>query len=181
MKVYLHLADGFEEVEALTVVDVLRRANIDIETISITETYEVTGTHGVKVVADQLLDEVDYDQCDMIVLPGGLPGADYLEKDERLIEKIKIFNDQDKWIAAICAAPKILGRLGLLSGKTATCYPGIEDLLKGAKISSDPVAQSGNIITSKGPATAMLFALKIVEVLLGKDTAQKIKEDLLVE
>lgn len=181
MKVCLHLADGFEEVEALTVVDVLRRASIDIDTISITETYEVTGTHGVKVVADQLLDEVDYDQCDMIVLPGGLPGADYLEKDERLIEKIKIFNDQEKWLAAICAAPKILGGLGLLSGKEATCYPGIEDLLKGAKLSSDPVVQSGKIITSKGPATAMLFALKIVEVLVGKETAQKVKADLLVK
>lgn len=180
MKVYLHLAEGFEEIEALGVVDVLRRANIVIETVSITGKKEVTGSHDIIIIADRLFEEADYDQVDMIVFPGGMPGAENLEKHEGLMEKIKEFNHQDKWIAAICAAPKILGKLGILKNKIATCYPGYEIELKGAQISYNPVVQSGKIITSRGPGTTILFALKIVEVLNGSDIADKLKAKMVV-
>ncbi len=180
MKVYLHLADGFEEIEALTVVDVLIRANISAETVSITGKREVIGAHNVIVTADKVFEETDYDDGNMIVLPGGVPGTTNLEQHSGLMEIIKAYEKQGKWIAAICAAPRVLGDLGLLNNKAATCYPGYEDRLKGAIISSANVVQSGNIITSRGPATAMLFALKLVEVLDGPDKVNMIKEDMLV-
>ncbi len=180
MKVYMHLAEGFEEIEALTVVDVLRRAEIDIETVSVTDSKEVKGAHHIKVCADTLFEGADYDECGMIVLPGGMPGTVNLERHKELCKHIKKFNDEGKWIAAICAAPKVLGNLGILSEKPATCYPGFEGELKGAIIKDEPVVQAGRIITSKGPGTAMAFSLKIVEVLKERKTADKISEEMMV-
>jgi len=180
MKIYLHLADGFEEIEAVTVVDVLRRANLNIETVSITGKKEVIGKHNITIIADRLFEETDYNLGTMIVLPGGMPGTEHLEEHAGLLEQIKIYEQKDKWIAAICAAPKILGNLGMLNNRTATCYPDYEDELTGANFSSEPVVQSGRIITSRGPGTALLFALKIVEILVCIGKANRVREDMLV-
>ncbi|NLY71119.1 MAG: DJ-1/PfpI family protein [Clostridiales bacterium] len=180
MKVYVHLANGFEEIEATTVIDVLRRAEIDVETVSITGDLLVTGAHGVGVKADKLIDDVNYDSGDMIVLPGGMPGTTNLGNCSKLIEQVKKYNDQKKWVGAICAAPMILGENGLLEGKTAVIYPGMEEHLKGAELGNNKVEVDGNIITSKGPGTAMDFALKLVEVLKDKDAVNKLKEEMLL-
>ena len=177
--VYVHLAEGFEEVEAMTVVDLLRRAGIETETVSVTGYLPVKGAHGVKVVADILFEDAVYSNCELIVLPGGMPGAANLASHEGLIEKIYSFNNQGKKLAAICAAPLVLGRAGLLKGKRATCYPGFEDELTGAELSTDAVVSDGGVITSRGPGTAMAFALAIIEDLKGKETADNIAKGLL--
>lgn len=180
MKVYVHLADGFEEIEALTVIDVLRRAGIDTRAVSVTGRKEVVGAHQIKVVSDLLFEDADYSEADMMILPGGMPGTVNLDKHEGLKSKILEFRDKGKWLAAICAAPSILGKLGLLGGKTATCYPGFEKFLTGAKTSKNPVEVSGNVITSRGPGTAMYFALEIVRIIKGEGMAQKLKEGMIV-
>lgn len=179
-KVYLHLAEGFEEIEAITVVDILRRAKIDIETVSVSGNKEVRGAHNISIIADKLFEKADYLNCDMIVLPGGMPGTVNLEKNEGLIKNIIDFYQQGKWISAICAAPSILGKLGLLSGKSAVCFPGFEKDLRGALISSEPVVVSDKIITSKGPGTAIMFALKIVELLKSERLAEELKNNMMV-
>lgn len=180
--VYVHLADGFEEVEAFTVVDVLRRAEIDVKTVSITGTKKVTGTHGILTEADILYEEADYPGCEMIVLPGGLPGADHLNAHEGLAQHIKCFSkDVDKKLAAICAAPMVFGSCGILHGRNATIYPGMEDALKDGKATGRRVTADGNIITAAGPAIAMEFALAIVENLKGKAAADEVAEDLLFD
>ena len=177
--VYVHLADGFEEIEALTIIDLLRRAEIEMETVSITGRLPVNGSHGVKVIADILFEDAAYGNCDFIVLPGGLPGAENLAAHDGLREKILSFNNQGKGLAAICAAPLVFGRAGILKGKKATCYPGFEGELTGAELLTDIVVQDQGIITSRGPATAMPFALAIIESIKGKETADEIAEGLL--
>ena len=179
--VYVHLADGFEEVEALTIVDLLRRAGIETVTVSIMERLPVKGSHDIKVVADILFEDAVYGECEMIVLPGGMPGAKNLEAHEGLLEKIYSFYNQDKWIAAICAAPMILGHAGILKEKKATCYPGFEKDLEDAEFVTDEVASDGKIITSRSLATAIPFALKIIESLKGEETAEKISAGILYE
>lgn len=179
MNVYIHLAEGFEEIEAVTVIDILRRAKIQVESVSVSGKKEVTGAHQIMLTADRLFEEIDYGQDDMIVLPGGMPGTKNLLAHPGLVEKIQIFAQQDQWLAAICAAPMILGRLGILDQKTATCFPGFEEDLQGATFSDAPVVQSGKIITSRGPGTAIPFALKIVENLAGPEIAAAIKEGLM--
>jgi protein deglycase len=181
MSAYVHLAKGFEEIEALTVVDVLRRAGIDTKTISVTEDYMVTGAHGISVKADLLFEEASYDECSMLILPGGMPGTKNLEDHQGLIDQIKNFSTEKKWIAAICAAPMILGGLGLLKGKTAVIYPGMEAHLTGANIGRNNVEIDGRIITSKGPGTAMEFALVLVEVLKDKEMARALKSAMILE
>jgi 4-methyl-5(b-hydroxyethyl)-thiazole monophosphate biosynthesis len=180
--IYVHLADGFEEVEALTPVDLLRRAGIDVETVSVMGRLNVRGTHGVEVTADILFEDADYDHCDMIVLPGGSIGADNLRAHEGLTEKLLSFANQGRRIAAICASPAVvLGSLGILSGRKATCYPGIEDEMVGAFPTAGNAVKDGNIITSRGPATAMDFALAIIEELAGQDKRNEIATDLLYQ
>lgn len=180
--VYVHLAEGFEEVEAFTVVDLLRRAGIDVRTVSITGNKMVTGTHGISAEADILYEEADYPECEMIVLPGGLPGADHLDAHEGLARHIKCFsNDAGKKLAAICAAPMVFGSCGILHGKKATIYPGMEDALKDGTATGQRVTIDGNVITAAGPAIAMEFALAIVEALKGKDAASEVAEDLLFD
>lgn len=179
MKVYVHLAEGFEEIEALTVVDVLRRANVEVETVSVAGKIEVTGGHGIKVIADRLFEDTDYSQGSMLVIPGGMPGTKNLSMHIGLAEKLKEYSASGKWIAAICAAPSILGKLGLLKDREAVCYPGFEEELKGAKVCSLPVVKSGTIITSRGPGTAIKFALTLVEVLKGAETSEKLKNSML--
>ncbi|MDF2841267.1 MAG: hypothetical protein K0Q99_2039 [Clostridia bacterium] len=177
----IYLADGFEEIEALTVVDVLRRAGIGVTTVSISKEKEVRGAHDIRVIADNTFDEIDNNLAEMIILPGGMPGTANLEKHEGLKALIKDFYHSQKLIAAICAAPSILGKLELLESSKATCYPGFEKDLKGAILSEDLVVRHKNMITSKGPGTAMLFALELVEILMGKEKAEQLKDQMIIQ
>jgi len=177
--VYVHLATGFEEVEALTVIDLLRRAGIDVESVSITGEKKVKGAHNISVEADILYEDADYEKCEMIVLPGGLPGADYLGEHEGLVKHIRCFAENDKYLAAICAAPQVFGAQGVLEGKKATIYPSMESCLKGAEPQDEIVVVDGKIITSMGPATAMPFALQLIETLKGKASSEKVRMAIL--
>jgi 4-methyl-5(b-hydroxyethyl)-thiazole monophosphate biosynthesis len=174
--VYVHLADGFEEVEALTVVDVLRRAQVPTQTVSIMEELTVTGSHEIKVIADVLFDKADYVNCDMAVLPGGGAGAQKLLEHEGLRKILLDFARADKWIAAICAAPMILARNGLLKGRNAVIYDGMEDELTagGAVYKKQAVVADGKIITSRSAGTAMSFALELAGALSGRKTEEKV-------
>jgi protein deglycase len=180
MKVYIFLAEGFEEIEAITVVDVLRRAKIDIKTVSVSERKEVTGAHGIMVNADILFDSESQKAGDMYILPGGMPGTANLAAHQELGLLLKDSHNEDKWLAAICAAPMVFGKLGLLSGKAATCYPGFEKDLLGAECRTETVVQAGKIVTSRGPGTAIEFSLKLVELLKGAELANNIKKGMLV-
>lgn len=175
----IHLATGFEEIEAVTVVDILRRAKLNVTIVSITDEKSVTGAHGITVVADKLFEDVNYDDIDMIILPGGMPGTSNLENHIELKKRIIEFDLDAKWIATICAAPMIIGKLGLLEDKEAVCYPSFEEKLLNAKISDKTTVVADNFITSKGPSTAIEFALTIINELLGNPEAKKIAEALL--
>lgn len=180
MNVYLHLADGFEEIEAIAVVDVLRRAKIKVNIVSITGSKSVKGTHDVTVIADTLFEDADYSSADMIILPGGMPGTLNLGNHKGLVEKILEFHKAGKWIAAICAAPSILGKLGLLEGKEATCYPGMDNYLKGALYKEEPVVVSDKVVTSRGPSTALDFALELVKIIKGDELAEQLRKGMLI-
>ena len=178
-KVYIFLAPGFEEIEAGTPVDILRRAGIDAEFVSIEDTDYVTGARGITFKADIKFSEIDKSSADMLVLPGGMPGTTNLLKFEPLMDLVKEFNEAGKRIAAICAAPTIFGALGILEGKKATCYPGMEDQLTGADVYVEPVITDGNITTSRGMGTAIDFSLELLSLLTGNaeiasDMADKI-------
>lgn len=172
--VYLFLADGFEEIEALTVVDMLRRAKIDIHTVSITGKSKVTGSHHITVEADQVFGESDYSKADMLVLPGGMPGTNHLAEYKELGQLLKQFAKEGGNLAAICAAPSVLGMYGLLNGKKATCFPGFEDKLTGAVVTGNKTEVSDNVITGKGMGAAIEFSLRIIEKLKDKETAHKV-------
>lgn len=178
-RVYVFLADGFEEIEGLTVVDILRRAGIETAMAAIGAKKEVTGSHGIVIGADCLFDEVNAEEAELFVLPGGMPGTKYLAAHEGLASMLKEAAAAGKKVAAICAAPSVLGGLGLLEGKKAGCYPGFEDKLMGAKVVYDPVAVDGNVITSRGMGTAIPFALTLVEQLLDPETAEKIGKSII--
>lgn len=177
--VLIHLATGFEEIEALTAADLLRRAEKDVQLVSVTGEKTVAGAHGIKVEADLLFEEADYSCCEMIVLPGGMPGTKNLAAHSGLCDKINEFNGSGRPIAAICAAPMVLGGLGILVGRKATIYPGMEQYLKGASHAEGKVVTDGNLITSMGPGTAMDFGLVIVERLCGEDAAKELRKDLI--
>lgn len=177
--VYLFLANGFEEIEALTVVDLLRRADLQIKTVSIMEDRLVYGAHGIGVEADILFDQGDYDRCAMLVLPGGMPGTTNLCNHRGLNEELKKFYAAGKPVAAICAAPMVLARAGILAGHKATIYTGMEAELLGADHGEGSVVVSGNVITSKGPGTAMDFALALIGQLKGREAAAAVAEGLL--
>ena len=179
-KVAVQLADGFEEIEAVSIIDVLRRAGISTITVSITGRYEVDGAHGIKIKADKLFDEVNFDLTDMIVLPGGMPGAKNLNNHAGIRDQILKFYNSEKRLAAICAAPLIFGGLGILKNKTATCFPGFEGQLTGANVTGAEVEVSGNVITGKGPGVAIKFALEIVKTLKGESLAAQLAEDLIM-
>ncbi len=178
---YIFLADGFEEIEALAVVDILRRADLEVATVSITNGYDVIGAHGIEVAADVMISDIDIEPDDYIVLPGGMPGATNLRAYTPLCSMIKAHFKNNGGVAAICAAPYVLGELGILNGLEAICYPGFESKLEGATISEKPVVKSGNVITGKGPGYAIPFALEIVKAQLGEDVANEIKSGMLVE
>lgn len=177
--VYVFLANGFEEIEALATVDILRRAEIEVTTVGV-ENKVICGAHGIKVVADVTDAEFVYDdRVEMIVLPGGLPGTTELEKSICVNSALDRAQQEGKFIAAICAAPSILGHKGLLRGKKVCCFPGYEDQLIQANVVSDRVAQDENIITSRAAGTACEFAAKLVEVLKGKEIAEKVTSSML--
>ena len=170
-KTAIFLANGFEEIEALTVVDLLRRAGIEIATVSITGKKSVTGSHQITVEADALLEDTDFDSLDMLILPGGMPGTSNLAACKPLTDKILEFDKQDKMLCAICAAPTVYGGLGILKGKKACCFPGREGDLTGADVQTTNVTKDGHFITSRGMGTAMDFGLAIIEHYQGADAA----------
>ena len=176
------LANGFEEIEALGVVDILRRSNIQTD-IAGTEKSFVESSHGVKVISDKHLDEIDVDDYDAIILPGGSPGYINLKNNKKILDLIRLANEKGKLIAAICAAPTVLAHAGILKGKKATVYPGMEDQIKdaGAEFLDELVVVDGNIVTSRGPSTALLFGWKLSEILAGKATADEVAKRMLKE
>ena len=172
-KTAVFLADGFEEVEAIAPIDILRRGGVEVTTVSIMGRKTVHGSHAIDVEADTTFEEFSFDGIDMLILPGGGLGTKNLKAYEPLLAKVKEYYAAGKYIAAICAAPTIFGMLGLLEGKKATCYGGMEDQLTGADAVRDPVVEDGNIITSRGMGTASLFGLKLLEIFTDKATAEK--------
>lgn len=178
-KIGVFLATGFEECEALLVVDVCRRAGLDLKTVSVTGEKEVTSSHGVTVTADLLLQDVDFDGLDMIVLPGGMPGTKNLEACEPLMEQVDVFYEKGKCISAICAAPSIFGHKGFLKGRNATSYPEFESHLEGAEVSRNSVEVSDHVTTSRGLGTAIDFGLAIVERYKGKEEAERIAKAII--
>lgn len=173
-KIAVFFAEGYEEIEALTVVDLCRRAGIETVMVGVTDDKCVTGSHGIPVVMDMGLLDVDFDALDMIVLPGGMPGTKNLEACELLMEKVDAFYAAGKDVAAICAAPSILGHRGILNGKRACCYPGFEEHLNGAVVSENSVETDGNVITGRGMGCAIDFSLAIVEKYAGNENAKSL-------
>lgn len=178
-KVFVHLAEGFEEIEAMATIDILIRGELDVEIVSVTGEKIVKSVRGIGVQCDKLFEEVDYSEGGMIVLPGGIPGVDNLGAHAGLVEQLKAYKEQGKWIAAICAAPMILHDNGLIEGKTLTCFPGVGDDFKEANVVKDIVAVDGKLITSQGPGTAIEFGLKILELLKGKEMSDYVRGRLL--
>ena len=181
-KVLLLLAEGFEEVEALTTVDYLRRMDIIVDTCSIKGGKRVQGAHRIAIEADKQLDEINsIKNYDGIIIPGGMPGAINLRDDDKVIQLVKEFNQQEKLIGAICAGPIVLQRAGILSGKEITSYPGFDNDLKESIYKEDLVVQDKNIITARGPAVAVYFALNLVENLVGEKKVDELKKDILLD
>jgi len=183
MKVLVFLADGFEEIEGLTVVDMLRRADIDVTTVSIQDTCVVMGSHNIPITADVTIDKVLDSEPDMVVLPGGMPGTLNLKAHKGVEEMILKNHKAGRYIAAICAAPSVFAELGLLEGKVSTSYPSFEEVLKkhGSQYVYDPVAVDGSIITSRGMGTAIAFAGRIISLLKDQKTADEILESIVYE
>lgn len=178
-RVLVPLAHGCEELEAVTIIDLLVRAGVDVVSAGL-ESGPVTCSRGVVLIPKATLEAVLHESFDMIVLPGGGPGAERLDHDPRISELVKKMAASDRYVAAICAAPKVLARAGVLKGKRATSYPGFIDRmnLPDTQYLTDSVVQDGKIITSRGPGTAMDFALRLIEVLVGKEVRQKVEEGL---
>jgi 4-methyl-5(b-hydroxyethyl)-thiazole monophosphate biosynthesis len=180
-KAYVFLATGFEETEATGTIDVLRRGGVEVTTVSITGKSRVTGAHGIPVEADTLFEDIVREDADALILPGGGPGSQMLNGHAPLKQLLVQYSEQNKLVAAVCAAPLVLGGLGLLKGKKATCYPGIEPELTGAIPATDqPAVTDGNIITGKGPGLIFDFALEVLAALAGKDVAASVASDLLL-
>ncbi|MGV6850967.1 MAG: DJ-1 family glyoxalase III [bacterium] len=179
-KVLVPLAEGCEELEAVTIIDLLRRAEIDVIVASLDDKKTVTASRGVQLVADVTLSEVMADSFDLIVLPGGLPGSDHLANDSRVIELLQKQVKKGAPVGAICAAPKVLLKAGLLANHHATAYPGVFDSLdtREVRVSTDKVVVDGSVITSRGPGTAMDFALALIEFLSGKETRAEVEAGL---
>ena len=175
-KAYVFLADGFEEIEGLTVVDVLRRAGAEVEMVSVMDRKEITGAHGIKVEADRMIEEAG--EAELYVLPGGMPVTLHLKEHAGLCRLLNQAEKNDKHIAAICAAPSVLGELGMLKGNRSCCYPSFEEKLNCLEVSYEPVVTDGRITTSRGMGTAVRFSLELVSVLYGKEKADEIAESI---
>ncbi|MBI5598647.1 MAG: DJ-1/PfpI family protein [Deltaproteobacteria bacterium] len=179
-KVLIPIAPGFEEVEAITVVDILRRAGAEVVTAGVV-TGPIEGRNGVKVLADTTVDTVLDAAFDMVVLPGGAKGTENLKKDSRVKGIVEAHFKKGKFIAAICAAPTILSTIGITRGKTVTCHPSVTAELKGEKVTDDRVRVDGNIITSRSPGTAMEFAFTLAELLFGKEKAVEVNKGVIAK
>jgi 4-methyl-5(b-hydroxyethyl)-thiazole monophosphate biosynthesis len=176
-KAAIYLAEGFEEIEALTTVDILRRGDIEVDLVALGGNLQVAGAHNIKVIADILIEKIDHEVYNMMILPGGMPGTLNLDSSDILKKQIIDFDLEEKFIAAICAAPLVIGKMGFLENRQATCYPGVESNLFKAIYRDDlDVVVDGNFITSRGPGTAISFGLKLVELLKG----EKIRKDLAI-
>ena len=178
IKVGILMASGCEEIEALTVVDLLRRAQISIDMIGIDSAPTVTGSHGIIVETDVPMRDAVWSKYDALILPGGMPGTLNLKNDAIVTTQVKAFADAGKLVAAICAAPTVLGHCGILRGRRATCYPGCEDGLVGANLSKENVVRDDNIITSRGMGTAIDFSLAIVDYLIDQKTAEDLAKSI---
>jgi 4-methyl-5(b-hydroxyethyl)-thiazole monophosphate biosynthesis len=178
-RVLIPLAEGFEEIEAVTIVDLLRRAGIEVRTASLAGR-EVTGSHDLTVLADVRLDEVDASEYDMIVLPGGMPGTAHLKADPRVVRLLQQFAESGRYTAAICAAPSVLAHAGLLEGRRATSFPGFltPGSAPGIRLSEDAVVVDGKVATSRGPGTAVPFGLALIELLEGPEARREVQERL---
>lgn len=176
--IFVFLIDGFEEIEALATVDILRRAGLPAKTVSLTESQTVTGSHGIPVMADMMFGDVSFDEAELLVLPGGTPAYN---GHEGLKKAVRTFYDRGEKVAAICASPMVFGGLGILKGRKATCYPGFEQYLEGATLQTEKsVVIDGNVITGRGPGLTIDFALTLVEILAGKNKRNEIAAQLLV-
>ena len=178
MKVCVFLADGFEEIEGLTVVDILRRAGVSVTMMSVTGNRMIKGSHGITVEADALFDGADAAKADMLVLPGGMPGTLTLKQHDGLNELLRSFYDQGKYIAAICAAPSILGEMGMLQGRKACSYPTFEGSLEGADVHQIPVVTDGNITTARGLGYALDLGLELAGLLISREKAGELKAQI---
>ncbi len=178
--IYIFLADGFEEIEALTPLDILRRAGLEAITVGIDKKI-ITGAHGISVVCDTDTRAFTPTQCDMVILPGGMPGTNNLNASRTVHQALDIASKDGAYIAAICAAPIILGDRGELNGKNAVCYPGFENRLSGATVVDRGVCVDGKIITARGMGVATEFALTLLSLLLGEDSARKIAKQIMKE
>jgi 4-methyl-5(b-hydroxyethyl)-thiazole monophosphate biosynthesis len=178
--IYMFLADGFEEVEALCPLDILRRAGLEVTTVGVGGKDVIRGAHGIIVHAD--IPDIMYRDSspDMIILPGGMPGSSNLDESRIVDSALCAAHRHGKYLAAICAAPMVLGKLGILQGKKATCYPGFETYLEGAEYTAQLVEQDGNIVTGKGPGAAIPFAMTLVEMLVGKEMRQELEAGMMV-
>lgn len=174
-KISVFMADGSEEVECLAVVDMARRAGIEVQTVSVTGKPEITSSHGVRIAADLLFEDAEFESSDILYLPGGMPGTENLYAHEGLRELVLRFAAEGKRVAALCAAPSILGRLGLLDGRSATCHPGWEDKLGSAEYTRTGVVTDGNITTGRGVGFAIDMGLELVRLLNGDDFATDLR------
>ena len=179
-KVFVLLAEGFEEVEAVTLIDYLRRAGITVTTVAVGEDFLVSGSHRIPVKADILFKDLDESEFDGIILPGGMPGAENLRKDSRVISLIRKMQERGAVVSAICAAPIVLAKAGILEGKKVTGYPGFEKELTGGDYREETVVSDGNIITSRGPSMAVWLALHLIERLTSREKMEEIKKGLLL-
>lgn len=177
-RVYVFLADGFEEIEGLTVVDMMRRAGADTVTVSVNGKKAVTGSHNIRLEADAVFEETDFTDAALLVLPGGMPGTLHLLEHAGLAEVLKAADEKQTPVAAICAAPRVLGSLGLLKGRKAVCYPGVEEYLTGAVTGTENVVTDGHITTSRGMGTAIDFSLELISVLFGEEKADQIAKSI---
>ena len=180
-KIGMMVANGYEEVEMLTVVDLLRRTGMTCDIISVSGEKELTSSHKVTVIADLLYEEADFDSYDALAIPGGMPGTTNLGAHAGVCEQLKKAYADGRMIAAICAAPTVFGKLGLLEGKKAICYPGMEDQLTGAEVTYEPAVRDGNIITSRGMGTAIDFGLAIIAYYEGEEAAAALAEKIVYE
>ncbi len=172
------MADGFEDIEALIPLDIMRRGGVEFTTVSITGSRDVTSAHGVTIKTDMTFEEGNFDDADLLMLPGGMPGAENLNMHEGVRKAVIAQAEKGKLVAAICAAPMVLGGLGLLNGRRATCYPGFEKYLEGAEYTGGLYTVDGNIVTGEGPAAALPYAYKLLSMLKDGDTADGIAEGM---
>ena len=178
--VYVFLADGFEEIEALAPIDILRRGGIEVTTVGVMGSEYVESSHGVKMKADARFEDIaNFDDADLLLLPGGMPGALNLKNHKGVCDALVEQNEKGKYIGAICAAPMVLGKLGIVSGKRATCYPGFEKYLDGAEYTAELYTIDGNIITGRGPAASLPYGYALLSLFVGRDAVKAIEEGMI--